>query len=168
MRHACDTRATRVGHACACTKFYVRARVREHYAYVIPLLISWASVIAKEAPFSSVYCYCIKRNASCSAVSECLPRLASRPKIACALAFASLHPMLGRTYVRTLHARAAPCELASYARQHCQSSSADIPATYVHEYIYDLSRGRDAIELVLSTVKYLQRAHASYMYIKSA
>ena len=74
-------------------------------------------------------------------MSECLPRLASRPKIACALAFASLHPMLGRTYVRTLHARAE---------------------------LYDLSRGRDAIELVLSTVKYLQRAHASYMYIKSA
>ena len=47
---------TRVRHACACTKFYVRARA--HYAYVIPLLISWASVIAKEAPFSSVYCYC--------------------------------------------------------------------------------------------------------------
>ena len=56
VEHACDTRATRVGHACACTKFYVRARA--HYAYVIPLLISWASVIAKEAPFSSVYCYC--------------------------------------------------------------------------------------------------------------
>ena len=32
-------------------------------------------------------------------MSECLPRLASRPKIACALAFASLHPMLGHTYV---------------------------------------------------------------------
>ena len=57
--HACDTRATRVGHACACTKFYVRARAYyAYYAYVIPLLISWASVIAKEAPFSSVYCYC--------------------------------------------------------------------------------------------------------------
>ena len=49
---------TRVGHACSssCTKFYVRAHA--HYAYVIPLLIFWASVIAKEAPFSSVYCYC--------------------------------------------------------------------------------------------------------------
>ena len=56
VRHAWDTRATRVGHACSCTKFYVRAHA--HYAYVIPLLIFGVSVIAKEAPFSSVYCYC--------------------------------------------------------------------------------------------------------------
>ena len=55
----------------------------------------------------------------------------------------------------------------SYARQHCQSSSADIPATYVREYTTyrEAETLQLAIELVLSTVKYLQRAHASYMYM---
>ena len=50
----------------------------------------------------------------------------------------------------------------SYARQHCQSSSADIPATYVREYTTyrEAETLQLAIELVLSTVKYLQRAHA--------
>ena len=65
VRHAWDTRAARVRHACdtrarvlnfTYVRTYVRARA--HYAYVIPLLIFWASVIAKEALFSSVYCYC--------------------------------------------------------------------------------------------------------------
>ena len=50
----------------------------------------------------------------------------------------------------------------SYARKHCQSSSADIPATYVREYATyrEAETLQLAIELVLSTVKYLQRAHA--------
>ena len=58
----------------------------------------------------------------------------------------------------------------SYARQHCQSSSADIPATYVREYTTyrEAETLQLAIELVLSTVKYLQRAHACtciYQYL---
>ena len=54
------TRATRVQHAWdtrARVLNFTYVRARAHYAYVIPLLIFWASVIAKEAPFSSVYCY---------------------------------------------------------------------------------------------------------------
>ena len=55
----------------------------------------------------------------------------------------------------------------SYARQHCQSSSADIPATYVREYTTyrEAETLQLAIELVLSTVKYLQRGTCLYMYI---
>ena len=58
----------------------------------------------------------------------------------------------------------------SYARQHCQSSSADIPATYVRKYTTyrEAETLQLAIELVLSTVKYLQRAHACtciYQYL---
>ena len=58
----------------------------------------------------------------------------------------------------------------SYVRQHCQSSSADIPATYVREYTTyrEAETLQLAIELVLSTVKYLQRAHACtciYQYL---
>ena len=117
------------------------------YVYILYLvLIFWASVIAKEASFSSVYCYCNAMPAAALWPSAYQGWLVDKKSPA---PLPSLH--YARRAMRT-----------SYARQHCQSSSADIPATYVREYTTyrEAETLQLAIELVLSTVKYLQRAHA--------